>query len=45
MQIISYGDNLHEMSKPVFWEKKEKYFKLSSAEIFTQSAKVFVQQC
>ena len=22
MQIVSYGDNLHVMSKPVFWEKK-----------------------
>ena len=21
MQIISIGDNLHEMSNPVFWEK------------------------
>ena len=20
MQIVSYGDNLHETSKPVFWE-------------------------
>ena len=25
MQIVSSGDNLHEMSNPVFWEKKEKY--------------------
>ena len=24
MQIVSIGDNLHEMSNPVFWEKKEK---------------------
>ena len=40
MQIVSrednYGDNLHEMSKPIFW-KKIKNFKMS-AEIFTQSA-------
>ena len=36
MQIVSLGDNLHEMSYPVFWEK---YFKMSSAENFTQSAK------
>ena len=21
MQIVSYGDNLHEMSKLIFWEK------------------------
>ena len=25
MQIFSYGDNLHEMSDPVFFEKLEKY--------------------
>ena len=37
MQIVSNGDNLHEMSKSVFWEK---YFKMS-AEIFTQSAKCY----
>ena len=36
MQIVSNGDNLHDMSKPVFWEK---YFKMLTAEIFTQSAK------
>ena len=24
MQIVFIGDNLHEMSKPVFWEKKKK---------------------
>ena len=36
MQIASTEDNLHEMSNPVFWEK---YYKTSSAEIFTQSAK------
>ena len=23
MQIVSYGDNLHVMSKPVFWGKKK----------------------
>ena len=39
MQIVSWGDNLHEMSYPVFWEKQEKYFKMSSAQNFTQSAK------
>ena len=39
MQIVSIGDNLHVMSKPVLWEKYDKYFKMS-AEIFTQSAKV-----
>ena len=39
MQIFSLGDNLHGMSYPVFWEKLEKYFKMLSAENFTQSAK------
>ena len=37
MQSVSLGDNLHEMSTLVFWEKWEKYFKMSS-ENFTQSA-------
>ena len=36
MQIVSIGDNLHEISMPVSGEKKEKYFKILSAEIFTQ---------
>ena len=39
MQIVSIGDYLHEMLNPVFWEKQEKYFKMSSAENFTQNAK------
>ena len=39
MQIVSIGDNLHVMPKPLFREKLEKYSKMS-AEIFTQSAKV-----
>ena len=34
MQIVSTGDNLHEMSHRVSWEKKEKDFKMLSAEIF-----------
>ena len=38
MQIVSFGDNLHKMSKPIFWEKKKKKKKkkkinLSSAEL------------
>ena len=36
MQIVSIGDNLHEMPNPVFLEK---YFNISSAENFSQSAK------
>ena len=37
MQIVSIGDNLHEKPNPVSWEKFEKYFKMPSAENFTQS--------
>ena len=25
MQTVSLGDNLHEVSDPIFWEKEEKY--------------------
>ena len=39
MQIVSNGDNLYEMSNSVFWKNKKKYFKMSSAENFTQIAK------
>ena len=39
MQIVSIGDNLHEMSNPVSWGIYVKYFDMSSAENFTQSAK------
>ena len=35
-QIISLGDNLHEMSKLIFLEKLEKKIRMLSAEIFTQ---------
>ena len=42
MQIVSLGDNLHEMSKPIFSEKKiEKYLRTASAGIFTQHASVY----
>ena len=34
MQIISNGNNKHEMPKPIFWEKYENYFKMSSDEFF-----------
>ena len=33
MQIVSIGDNLHEMLNPVFWEK---YFRMWSADNFTK---------
>ena len=39
-ETISKGDNLHEISKHIFWEKYEKYLKISSAEFFTQHAKL-----
>ena len=35
---IALGDNLHEMSNPNLWEKQEKYFNMSYAANFTQSA-------
>ena len=38
MQIVFYGDNLHEMQKPIFWKKSDKYLKMS-AKVFTQHAK------
>ena len=33
MQIVSNGDDLHEMSNPVFWENKKNVTYLSSAEL------------
>ena len=39
MQIVSLEDNLHEISKPISWEKYEKQFKLLAAEVFTQHDK------
>ena len=39
MQVVFCGDNLPKMSLQIFWEKLEKYFKMSSDEIFTQHAK------
>ena len=39
MQIVSIGNNSHIMSNSVSREKCEMYFKTSSAESFTKSAK------
>ena len=45
MQIVSIGDKMHGVQNPFFFfvfffsEKYEKYFNMSSAEKFTQSAK------
>ena len=41
MQIISLGDNLHEMTKPIFWEK---YCQLLSAELAQRVVKLFMLQ-
>ena len=37
LKYFSLGDNLHEMSNLIFLEK---YFKMLSAEMFTQHAKL-----
>ena len=37
MQIVSLGDNLHTVTKPIFW--KREYYNMSSAENFAQNAK------
>ena len=39
MQIVSIGDDLHEMSKTCFWENLEIYLKMFFADFFTQSAR------
>ena len=40
MQIISNGDNLHEMPDPVFWKKNTKNFHQASAEFANRVVKV-----
>ena len=39
MQIISLGDNLHEISKPIFWLNKKNTSKCHLLNNFTQHAK------
>ena len=39
--MVSLRNNLHEVSKAIFWEKMRQYFKMSPAEIFAQHAKQF----
>ena len=41
MQIVSNRDNLHEISNPVFWEKKksEKYNQLAVCWIIPENGK------
>ena len=41
MQIVSNGDNLHEMSNPVSWENnKKKIINISSADLAQRVLKV-----
>ena len=40
MQTVSLGDSLHEMSNLFSEKNNNKYFKMSSAEIFTQHAEL-----
>ena len=40
MQIVSIGDNLHEMSNPVFWIKIKKNINLLSAGLAQGVVKV-----
>ena len=39
MQIVSIGDNLHEMSNPNFWEEYEKYHQFVICWISPKSGK------
>ena len=39
MQIVSNGDNLHEISDLVFWEKLEKYHQFVDCCINQESGK------
>ena len=48
MQIVSSGDNLHEMSKSVFWEKCEKIhciMNLSSSDLAQREVKINYHGC
>ena len=40
VQIVSRGDNLHEISKPIFWKNKKNIISLSSAEFAQRVVKV-----
>ena len=43
MQIVTNGDNLYEMSNPVFWDKLENITSLSYAELAQRAENVRVQ--
>ena len=45
MLIVASGDNQHEKSKPIFWEKIYiyMYFKMLYAEIYAQAAKQIIE--
>ena len=40
MQIVSWGDNLHETSKPISEKNKIFFFKMSAAELSQTVVKV-----
>ena len=40
MQIVSNGDNVHEMSYPVFWEIKKNMTNLLSSELALRVLKI-----
>ena len=46
MQIVSIGDNLHEMSNPIFWENKKNILNIIhvSAELFHQAFYSIIKQ-
>ena len=46
MQTVSLRDNLHEISKPIFWKITKKiYIKMLSAGTFIQHAKGYTIKC
>ena len=40
MQIVSWGDNLHEMSEPIFLENNRNFINLSSAQLAHKVVKI-----
>ena len=41
MQIVSSGDNLHELLNPEFWENKKKNINLLSTELVQRAVVSF----
>ena len=44
MQIVSLGNNFHEMPKPIFWENNTNNISLSSAEFADYKSQFVVKQ-